>query len=277
MMLRIRSTIVLFITLTLLYNPIRAMTSQGEDVMTNQTVMELVKAKTSDELIISLIKDSKTDFDTSAKAVLQLKKAGVSDAVIQAMRAKAGGQPATASDVPAGSGSSATGESSPPPTGLPSEIGVYVKKKDQWVEVLPEVINWKTGGVLKSIGTVGIVKPDINGRINGPHSRNSIVTPAEFLIIASEGVAITEYQFLKLREKKDGREFRTVTGGVFHQSGGAQRDLQPFEGKKIAPRTYIVTFQTLSYGEYGFLPPGAYTSSSASAQLGKMYTFRVVE
>lgn len=53
--------------------------------------------------------------------------------------------------------------------------------------------------------------------------------------------------------------------------------LLPFEGKKIAPRTHTVTLQTLSYGEYGFLPPGAYTSTSASAQLGKMYTFRVVE
>jgi hypothetical protein len=139
------------------------------------------------------------------------------------------------------------------------------------------VVNWKSGGVGKSIVTFGVVKGDINGRINGPHSRNPVVGPLEFLIIAPEGVAITEYQFLRLREQKDAREFRTVTGGVFHQSGGATRDLVPFEGKKIAPRTFTVIFPTLTPGEYGFLPPGAYTSASASAQLGKMYTFRLTE
>ena len=35
-----------------------------------------------------------------------------------------------------------------------------------------------------------------------------------------EGTAITEYQLLRLRDAKDGREFRTVTGGVMHVSGG---------------------------------------------------------
>jgi len=251
---------------------------QDEEVMTNQTIIVLVKEKTGDGLIISLIQQSKTKFDTSPKAVIELKKAGVSDAVIQAMMAKGSGQRITVSDSASGVASPNSSEgTSSPPTGLPTEIGVYVKKKDQWVEILPEVINWQTGGVLKSIATLGIVKGDINGRILNPHSPNSIVTPVEFLIITPEGVAITEYQFLKLREKRDVREFRTVTGGVFHQSGGARRDLQPFEGKKIAPRTHTITFQTLSYGEYGFLPPGAYTSASASAQLGKMYTFRVVE
>jgi hypothetical protein len=29
-------------------------------------------------------------------------------------------------------------------------------------------------------------------------------------------VAITEYQFLRLRQKDNRREFRTVTGGVLH-------------------------------------------------------------
>jgi hypothetical protein len=145
-----------------------------------------------------------------------------------------------------------------------------------WEELLPEVVNWKTGGVLKRMATVGIVKGDVNGRIPGPHSKTSVACPLEVLIYAPEGVAITEYQLLHLRENGDAREFRTVTGGVFHQSGGAIRDVLPFEGKKIASRTYKVTLSQLSPGEYGFLPPGAVTSSS-SASIGKMYTFRLIE
>jgi hypothetical protein len=63
-----------------------------------------------------------------------------------------------------------------------------------------------------------------------------------------------------------------MTGGVLHQSGGAMRDLVPFEGKKIAPHVFTVMFPgNLGAGEYGFLPPGA------SQGGGKMYTFRVIE
>jgi hypothetical protein len=104
-----------------------------------------------------------------------------------------------------------------------------------------------------------------------------VKTPVEILVYAPEGVAITEYQLLRLRQKQDHREFRTVTGGVLHQSGGATRDLVPFEGKKIAPRTWVVLLPNIGAGEYGFLAPGAVSSQHASAQLGKMYSFRLLE
>ncbi len=250
----------------------RAAPQQG-DVMTNETIVELVQAKTGEKLIIDLIKRSRTQFDVSLQAILRLKKAGVSDAIIEAMMAKRQGEPIEATSTTDGSKESPPGASS----GLPTEIGVYVRRGDQWTEVLPEVINWKTGGVLKSIVTAGIVKRDINGRLRGRHSQTKITLPVEFLILAPEGVAITEYQLVKLHVKKKAREFRTVTGGVIHASGGAQRNLVPFKWEKIAARTYRVVFEALPPGEYGFLPPGQYTSASASAQLGKMYTFRVAE
>ena len=61
-----------------------------------------------------------------------------------------------------------------------------------------------------------------------------------------------------------------------HVSGGATRDVVPFEGKKAANRMYKVLLPNLGAGEYGFLPPGAVTSSN-SASIGKMYTFRLIE
>jgi len=169
-------------------------------------------------------------------------------------------------------------KNSPPDNSSLKEIGVYCKKDDNWVELLPEVVNWKTGGVLKNVASVGVVKKDVNGNINGPNSRNSVKAPLEFRIYAPEGVAITEYQLLRLRVNKDYREFRTITGGVFNQRGGALRDLVPFEGKKIAARSYMVVLpNNLGAGEYGFLPPGSFGSAGASSSLGKMYTFRLVE
>jgi hypothetical protein len=68
-----------------------------------------------------------------------------------------------------------------------------------------------------------------------------------------------------------------MTGGVVHSSGGAKRDEVQFEGKKIAPRMYeIVIANGMKNGDYGFLPPGA-LSSSNMASSGKRYSFHVIE
>jgi hypothetical protein len=76
--------------------------------------------------------------------------------------------------------------------------------------------------------------------LHGPHSRNSVNSPLEFIISMPEGIAITEYQLIRLRPNKDYREFRTMTGGVFNQKSGAMRDMVPFEGKKLSARMYSV-------------------------------------
>lgn len=94
---------------------------------------------------------------------------------------------------------------------------------------------------------------------------------------------------LKLDEKGDRREFRAVTGGVYHSSGGAEKNAIKFGFQKIASRTYNIALTGLKRGEYGFLPPGAgsvggvgggasdKTVQGGSMQAGKLYTFGVME
>ena len=60
-------------------------------------------------------------------------------------------------------------------------------------------------------------------------------------------------------------------------SGGATRDDIDFQSQHIAKRTWTISLSGLKPGEYGLLPPGLSESRSASAQLGKMYTFSVKE
>lgn len=239
----------------------------AQEVMTNDSVIKLVKAGLGEELIIQMINSQPGKYSLASDDVLALKRQGVSDKIIAAMLKRNG---AGASSQPSGVGPEVS------TSGYPNEIGVYWKKDKEWIEVLPEVINWKTGGILKSIATAGIVKGDVNGHLDGKQSRNRVTTPLEFLIYTPEGIAITEYQLLKLRENKNNREFRTVTGGVLHAKGGSTRDMLPFEGKKIASRTFIVALTGLGPGEYGFLPPGAFSSAN-SASIGKMHTFSVLE
>jgi len=157
------------------------------------------------------------------------------------------------------------------------EVGVYFRKDNKWFDLAPEVVNWKSGGVVKSVSTLGVVKGDINGKLHGGQSKTHLGQPIELLVHAPEGTAITEYQLIKLHKHSSTREFRTVTGGVFHVSGGTERDTLEFVSKHIAQRTWTIPLSYLKPGEYGLLPPGVSESRSASAQLGKMYTFTITE
>ncbi len=240
----------------------------AQTVLNNDSIMKMASAGLGDDVIVATIKSQAGNYKIDPDSLIQLKKAGISEKIIGAMVEKSAG----------GSIASAAPAAAAAPGPLVDEVGVYFRDKDgKWVELLPEVVNWKTGGVLKRFATDGIVKGDVNGHLEGKASKNSLNTPLDFLIYAQEGVAITEYQLLHLRESGNSREFRSVTGGVVHSSGGAQRDEVDFEGKKVAPRMYeIVLGNDVKAGDYGFLPPGAISSSNL-ASAGKMYTFHVIE
>ncbi len=244
----------------------------AQTALTNDSIIKMVKAGLGEDIVISTIKVQAGQYSTGADDLIALKGAGVSDKIIAAMISR---NSAGAATPPAAAASAPATVSAPPP--VVSEVGVYYKKGDKWADLQPEVVNFKTGGVLKTIGTAGIVKGDVNGHLNGLHSPNQVKTPVDILVYTPDGTAITEYQLLRLREQKDSREFRTVTGGVLHVSGGAARDVVPFENTKVAPRTYTVRLPNLGAGEYGLLPPSGGDSTGSSGRIGKIYSFRIIE
>lgn len=234
----------------------------------NDSVIKMVKAGMSDGIIISTINSQPAHFSLSVNDLIALKQAGVSDQVMAAMIAKAN---------PAATPSALAGAISVNSGNLPEDIGVYYQAKGGYTQIDPEIVNVKTGGFLKTLATDGIVKPDVNGHLDGAQSPTSVTTPVEFLIVVPDGDAVTEYQLLRLHAKSKYREFRSVTGGVIHASSGASRDDVRFKGVKVAPRTYSVSLPPdLAPGEYGFLPPGAFSSRNLASS-GKMYSFHLVE
>jgi hypothetical protein len=266
--------------------------------LTIDGIVSMVQAGLSEDVVIARLRKEDKAFDLSPEDMIKLKNAGVGNDTLKVMmdpkvelKPPPPLTPAPKPVVPitpVAPVAPTPGSGSPTPTGGPiagavagqaMEMGVYFKRAGVWMEVLPEVVNWKTGGTLKNLATANIVKKDLNGNLTGPASRNSVTAPLEFLIVAAEGVSITEYQLIRLRLNKDYREFRTVTGGILNQQSGAMRDLVPFEGKKLSPRTFSVVLpNNLGAGEYGFLSPGAVGSSGNSqAQIGKMYTFHIIE
>jgi hypothetical protein len=243
----------------------------AQQSLNNDAVIKLVKAGLSDDLIVSTINAQPGTYDTSTDGLIALKTAGASDKVVSAIVMKASG-----AAIPAASPQPVATASTLPP-GI-DDIGVYYKDKNgAWTSLMPEIVNFKTGGVLKSMMTDGIVKGDLNGHIKGEHAKTVLTFPIILAVYVPEGTAITEYQLLHLHSNSDGREFRSVTGGVLHTSGGATRDAVEFNSTKIAPRVYQITLQnSTGKGEYGLLPPGAYGSSNMGSS-GKIYSMSIPE
>ncbi len=259
--MNVRASVLLSVCLLL----VAATSAQAQAPLTNEDVLQMVQAGFGEETIIKAIEANEPAYDTSVQALVELKKVGVSEKIIGAMLS------ATRRKTEA-----TVAPTDTTPDGLPQDIGVYLKGPDELLEVEPEIVTWKTGGLLKRMATAGLTKGHVNGKVKNKHSPLQLAPPLEFIFRCPEGVSVGEYQLLRLSKKGNRREFRAMTGGIFHASGGAGKNAVPFEYKKIASRTYRVQLTDLKKGEYGFLPPGAAVSRSA-ASIGKIYSFGIVE
>jgi hypothetical protein len=256
--------------------------------LTNVRVIQLVQAGLSAAEVTRIIFSAPTvDFNLTPAFTNQLLQYGVSEDTIKLMSARVNGiAPPSQSLQPNQSqvlvvttllpGPNLNLQAIPTAGPLPDDVGVYFRSAGgEWTEIEPEVVNWKTGGVVKSLLTEGVVKGDINGHVRGGEAKTKILSN-EILVVTPEGVSVTEYQLLRMREHAESREFRAITGGIFHASGGSDRDILDFEHRKIARRTFIVVLPaSLRDGNYGLLPPGASGSRTATS-IGKIYTFRIV-
>jgi len=258
--------------------------SQSGKPLSNDDVVQMVKGGFDESTTVAAIDAAQTNFDTSVQALMALKAAGVSEKVISAMLG--------ATKKKAEAAKPAAPAAAPAPAAnpdVPDDMGVYTKLKGSLAEVYAEVVSWKSGGVGKSMLSMGMTKGHVNATVSGPKSKLQLGTPIEFVIKCAEGVTPSEYKLLKLDEKGDRREFRAVTGGVYHSSSGIEKDAIKFDFQKIAPRTYKIALAGLKKGEYGFLPPGSGsvggTGGGASGQTvqggsmtsGKLYSFGVIE
>jgi hypothetical protein len=214
-----------------------------QTMLDNGSVIKTLKSGLSEGVIISTINASPANYNTSAEGLIALKKAGASDKLVAAIvvrNANAATERPTIFPAPA---------PEPPPVAAPvpiaapvapaiplavDSVGVYYKDiHGSWQEVNTEVVNFKTGGVLKHLASVGVVKGDLNGLIGGRKSRLGLIGPATFILYVPAGRSPGEYQLLRLHETKEGREFRSLTGAVVHVSDRAIRDTVEFTSKKL--------------------------------------------
>ena len=248
----------------------------ADEVLTNDSVIQLLQAGIPEDLVISKIRESQHNFDLSVQGMVALKEAGASDRLMRVMldpSRELDETPALPKKPPVPSPKeTSTAEKEPE---FPTKAGVYVKSGKEWVPFEPEFVIWETGGMFRRVVTAGLAQGDVNGRIEGAHSGNVVKTPLEFIIVTPEDVEIKEYLLVHLRIERNDREFQIVSGGLFSSTDGAEKDAVEFEGTKVANRTFSVKLKKMDAGEYGFLPTTPGAGAPSGGKVGKMYTFQV--
>ena len=256
----------------------------AQETLNNDSVIKLIKAGLSQDLIVTTINSSPGQYNTSTNALIALKRAGAGDKVIAAMILKASGSepassPGSAPAPPAGSATTPAQSIIPPGASLPDgvdTIGVYYLDNSgkHWQEVPAEVVNFKAEGALKHYASAGLVKGEMTGLVGGNRSQLNLKLPTKFILYVPEGRAPGEYQLLRLHENADSREFRAANGGIVHDEGGALRDIVDFTPKKIAPRLYLIELsEDYERGEYGFLPPSDLPLGNSIPTATKIFSF----
>lgn len=252
-------TIVFFSLLTMSM----LLSAQAKKPLTSADLIQMKTAGFDDQTIINAIGANDVSLDTSVQGLMTLKKAGLSEKVIDAALAAAAPKPAS-------------GNSSADESGLPEDIGAYAMVKNALTPLPVEVVNFKTAGTLGMAFSYGIKKAKFEGVLPGQESSMRLTDPVTFVLRCADGTAPTEYQLIRLDTKKDSREFTQSKMGLTGASGGVDRQALSVNFQRIGRDTYKGTLPDLKSGEYGFLAPGTVVSP-LGASTGKLYTFGVSE
>jgi len=251
----------------------------AQETMTNDSVIKLLKAGLSDDLIVNTINASPGRYNTSADALIALRNAGADSKVISAVLLKSRPGPPPAPVAPSYDAPSKPAE---PVWKMPAGVdgvGIYFQGRNQsWKPVLAETVTRKAAGAVKSVATEGKIKGDVNAIVTGSSSPLTLPLPASFLIYAPEGASPSQYLLLRLHASEKRRAFHLEKGGEFHRSSSEAIDQVDFSSTQLGPRVFEITLgRELGKGEYGFLAPNDAGDLESSAGRARIYTFSVAD
>jgi len=239
----------------------------ADEVLTNDSVISLVKAGLSSTIIVNKIHSSKTNFVMSTDELIRLKQAKVPDEIVAGMFDASNRRSAGASSMGAGDVSKADPND---PTSV-HEAGIYLYQEksgqQKMIQLEPSVSKQtKSGGFLTSAVTYGIAKIKFKASLNGQNAATQIdqTRPVFYFYfeVKSSGLSSSsyyatnpnEFALVKLDMKSNTREVTVSQANAFGaQSGTMDKAARAFTYEKIAPGVYKVTPQVdLDNGEYGF-------------------------
>jgi hypothetical protein len=239
----------------------------GEEVLTNDSVITLSKAGLSSTIIVNKIRSSKTNFNMSTDELIRLKQARIPDDIVAAMFDATHRRSETTSTTGAGDASKVD----PNDPNAAHDAGIYllvkVDGKPKMIQLEPSVSKQqKTGGVFQSALTYGIAKVKFKAALNGQRAALQINDPRPvfyfYFEVKGSGLSTSsyyatspnEFSLVQLNMKSNTREVTVSQANAFGaQSGTMDKAARAFTFEKIAPGVYKVTpQQDLTDGEYGF-------------------------
>jgi hypothetical protein len=292
----------LFLLITLVTIGLSNASAQSnKDVLTNANVVAMVKGNLPQSIIISTIQNSGTQFNMSPKAMIALKKQGVSDDVLTAMSAKGEVTDTPAPAVAANTGPQKAGKPLKGETGLGKfDPGIYYNDEaaGKPTELEASVFSQaKVGSGFLSAVTYGAAKTKAKAILSGTEASFHITNanPVFYFIfphntnggIGNEGssngwysnaTSPNEFLLVKFKVAKKGREIITGTFGTYSGfSGGiADENKVLYRFTKISPGVYKVYFETpLTVGEYAFIFAGASANMMGGTTSQKAFDFSV--
>lgn len=266
------------------------------ETLTNQSIVDLIRAGMGDEVVIAKIKASPARFDLSTDQIIALKQKGVSGPVLAAMI----GAPTT----PVSSAAAYSADSPDPMVPHPS--GVYMFQPEpapgRMDRINPTTSNQtKTGGFLGYALTGGIASMSFKAVI--PNESARIFTGATkpifyfyfdqtnanlssgggFNAMFGPGAAVTspsEFSLVRFESKQNRRETKVGKfniGGA--KSGVMDKDRIPFEYEQVTPGVFRVRpANDLGPGEYGFLysvSGGGLGMAGAGNMMARVFDFSI--
>jgi len=237
-------------------------TSLAQEVLTNDSVIQMVKAGLPEAVVIAKIKSTSTKFDLKTDSLVSLKKAGISDKVLEAMvAAGSGAAPSTAAATPA----------PPAPAlaagALKTQDVIYQLVGGKFVELFATSANLETNMAFFQSKSEVVVEG------KKAQYRTSDKQPV-FLSTYSS----TDAPLVRLKPGDDHNDRNLKIGsGAFMPFGGTQKmgvrneDKVPVTIERDPRGFYKVTpSAALPPGEYGFILATGFGAGS-----GKIYDFGV--
>jgi hypothetical protein len=241
-------------------------TSLAQEVLTNDSVVQMVKAGLPESLVIAKIRSTPTKFDLRTESLVSLKNSGVSNKVLEAMMSPgspAPGAPATGAQAAAPTPSAAATASG----SLRDRDAIYQLIEGKYVELFPTSANLETNTAFFSSKSEVVLE----GR--RAKYRTSDKQP---VFLSTYGPTDAPLVKLKQGDSNEDRNLK-ISSGAFMPFGGTQKMGVRNEDKiattveRDARGFYrVVPAAPLAPGEYGFI-----LASGFGAGVGRIFDFGV--
>lgn len=272
-----------------------------DETMTNEEVVTLAKAGLNEAIIINKIKTSKSNFDLSTNALIKLKQAGISDAVVTAMLEAKSGKPMNNNNSSGGNGNGGGNNGNGRGTGDPNDptalqnYGIYmfeeIDGKRKMTQLAPNVSsqNRTGGGFTAAVTPFGLGKVKTKANLPGTSAALQIKdsSPMFYFYLDSSSGGLntasgvpsvpTEFVLIKFNVRSDNREVTISKSNAYGSKGGLSDEyVVPFNAENMGNGIYKITLNNaLKKGEYAFYLVNSGNSNASAAIGAKFFDFGV--